>query len=473
MGASVFPMGVTRYNPQKAWNGYTLMPVHGIGAVLIDMNGNVVKTWTDFLGFPNKLLPGGRVMGSLGRRENQYGYQDMADLTQVSWEGKVEWTFSGKEELHDGDRTLWMARQHHDYQREGNPVGYYVSGMEARTDSGSTLILCHEDRFNKRISDKRLLDDCIIEVDWEGRIGWKWCVSEHFNELGFSEAAKNVLFRNPNVHENGGGQSDWMHINSMSKLGPNRWFEAGDERFDPENIIWDARESNIIAIISRRTGKLVWKLGPDYTAAKETRAIGQIIGQHHVHMIPRGLPGEGNLLIFDNGGWAGYGLPSRTSKDGTKTDLRDHSRVLELNPRTLKVVWEFDGAVFGGMMDITARSQFYSPLISSAQRLPNGNTLIDEGCSCRMLEVTPDREVVWEYLAPFRTRMPYIYRAYRYPYSYVPQLVQPDETPVIPPDNHDFRVPGAAAGGIANATSVEGTWGVEGSMDACVTDGQV
>ncbi len=473
MGTSVFPMGVTRYNPKKAWNGYTLMPVNGIGAVLIDMNGNVVKTWSDLQGFPNKLLPGGRVFGSLGRRENQYGYQDMSDLTQVDWDGKVEWTFNRKEELHDGDNIYWMARQHHDFQREGNPVGYYVPGMEPKVDDGNTLILCHEDKYNKRISDKRLLDDCFIEVDWEGNIVWKWSASDHFNEFGFSETEKNVLFRNPNFHENGGGQSDWMHINSMSKLGPNRWFDSGDERFDPENIIWDARECNILAIISKKTGRLVWKIGPDFTQTKELRAIGQIIGQHHVHMIPKGLPGEGNILIFDNGGWAGYGAPSRTSKDGTKTDIRDHSRVIELDPVTLKVVWQFDGSVFGGMMDITAKCQFYSQLISSAQRLPNGNTLIDEGCSSRVLEVTSDKEVVWEYIAPFKTEMPFIYRAYRYPYKYVPQLEQPVETSVMPIDNHEYRVSGAASGYIANITKVEGTWGMDGKMDACVTEEQI
>ena len=70
---------------------------------------------------------------------------------------------------------------------------------------------------------------------------------------------------------------------------------------------------------------------------------GQIIGQHHAHMIPKGLPGEGNILIYDNGGWAGYGVPDRMSKDGTKVDLRDYSRVVEINPVTLEVVWELKG----------------------------------------------------------------------------------------------------------------------------------
>ena len=263
-----------------------------------------------------------------------------------------------------------------------------------------------------------------------------------------------------------------MHINSMSELGPNKWYDAGDERFNPKNIIWDAREANIMAIISKETGKIVWKIGPDFTESKELRAIGQIIGQHHVHMITRGLPGEGNILIFDNGGWAGYGMPSRTSKDGTKSDLRDHSRVLEIDPVTLKVVWQFTGDSFdGGMMQITAKSQFYSQLISSAQRLPNGNTLITEGGSHRIFEVTPEKEVVWEYIAPFNMNGE-IYRAYRYPYEYVPQIEKPVETPVPKLDPLTFRVPGAAEGKMQNAVEVAGTWGYT-KMDECVTDDQV
>ena len=80
---------------------------------------------------------------------------------------------------------------------------------------------------------------------------------------------------------------------------------------------------------------------------------------------------------------------------------------------------------------------------------------------------------MWEYIAPFRVEGAHIYRAYRYPYSYVPQLPTPTETPVIPVDNHEFRVPGAAEGFAANRVSVAGTWGYEGKMDACVTEDQI
>ncbi|MGI6226910.1 MAG: aryl-sulfate sulfotransferase [Peptococcales bacterium] len=467
----VHPTGVTIYDPEKAWNGYTIMPVRNQGCTVIDMNGNVVRVWKDFQGFPNKLLPGGHVLGSLGVRDPKFGYQDQTDLTQLDWEGNVVWTFDKKEYIEDpGQEPRWMARQHHDYQREGNPVGYYVPGMECKVDGGNTLILCHENLYNHKISDKRLLDDCFIEVDWEGNIVWEWKCNEHFHEFGFSDAARNALFRNPNMHENGGGMGDWMHINSMSVLGPNKWYDAGDERFHPDNIIWDGREANFIAIISKQTGKVVWKLGPDYSATKEERRIGQIVGQHHVHMIPKGLPGEGNILIFDNGGWSGYGSPHNGSYDGTKVNIMDRSRVIELDPITKKVVWELKGSdLLGYGQPGIVDYRFYSPLTSSAQRMPNGNTFITEGVGGRFFEVTKEKEVVWEFWSPFTDNpAPLFYRAYRYPYSYIPQLPEPKEVPVPMLNIKTFRVPGAAPCVVENVVDVAGTTGYPQVQQACV-----
>ena len=468
---SVYPMGTTIYDPEKAWNGYTLMQCQGIGAILVDMNGNVVKCWKGVQGFPNKLLPGGYLMGSLGLRDPKFGYQDQTDLVQVDWDGKVVWKFDKKELVDDDGDKRWIARQHHDFQREGNPVGYYVPGMECKTDSGNTLILCHEDVYNKRISEHRLLDDVFIEVDWDGNIVWEWHANKHFAELGFDEIAKNVLARNPNNHENGGGQGDWLHINSMSVLGPNKWYDAGDERFNPENIIWDAREANILAIISKKTGKIVWQIGPDFTKSKELRIMGQIIGQHHCHMIPKGLPGEGNLMVFDNGGWGGYDVPNPGAPTGVKAALRDYSRVLEIDPVAMKIVWQYTPTEAGFLAPMDS-NRFYSPFISGMQRLPNGNTLITEGSDGRVFEVTPDHKIVWEFVSPYKGKfvpMNMTYRAYRVPYEWVPQVAKPVETAIEPLDVSTFRVPGAAAfGDRAKEVSVEGCVPYEGSNALCV-----
>ncbi len=104
----------------------------------------------------------------------------------------------------------------------------------------------------------------------------------------------------------------------MSEFGPNKWYEKGDERFKPENIIFDSREANFLAIIEKATGNIVWKIGPDFQYDEKAKAIGNIIGPHMTHMIPQGLPGAGNILVFDNGGAGGYGTPDVNSKYGLK-----------------------------------------------------------------------------------------------------------------------------------------------------------
>ena len=68
---TIYPTGVTLYNPEKAYNGYTVMPVKGQGAMLIDMNGQEIKLWKGVHGFPNKIFPGGYLLGSRGIAQSQ------------------------------------------------------------------------------------------------------------------------------------------------------------------------------------------------------------------------------------------------------------------------------------------------------------------------------------------------------------------------------------------------------------------
>ncbi|MDO8568769.1 MAG: aryl-sulfate sulfotransferase [Dehalococcoidales bacterium] len=477
MAVTIYPTGTTMYEPLKCWNGYTVFqPVmhepESAGATLLDMNGNVVNQWRGLDGFPNKMLPGGYVMGSTGTRNPRHGFQDMLDLVQVDWDGNIVWRFNGYELIEDPeDKPAWMARQHHDYQREGNPVGYYVPGADPRVDRGNTLILSHKNLKNPKISEKRLLDDTIIEVAWDGKIVWEWVCSDHFDEMGFSEEAKNTLARNPGMRDTGGGMGDWMHINSMSVLGPNKWFDGGDKRFHPDNVIWDSRQTNIIAITDKKTGKIVWQVGPDYRATEALRKLGQIIGQHHAHLVPRGLPGEGNILVFDNGGWAGYGAPNPGAPTGIDNALRDYSRVLEFDPVTLEVVWQYTPREAGFVIPLNAY-MFYSGFISSAQRLPNGNTLITEGAGGRIFEVTKEYEIVWEYVSPYKggqRNMNMVYRAYRLPYDWVPQLARPEERAIPPLDTRKFRVPGSPRRKAGKVTTLRSGWGKAYGSQFCVT----
>ena len=89
-------------------------------------------------------------------------------------------------------------------------------------------------------------------------------------------------------------------------------------------------------------------------------------------------------MIFDNGGSSGYGAPSPIRPRGSGVYARATSRIPEINPVTLELVWSY------------AAPSFFSTNISSAQRLENGNTLITEGAPGRVFEVTSEGRIVWE-----------------------------------------------------------------------------
>lgn len=113
--------------------------------------------------------------------------------------------------------------------------------------------------------------------------------------------------------------------------------------------------------------------------------------QHDTQMLE-----NGNILLFGN---------------GLQAPKFPGSMVVEFNPETQENDWEYKANRY---------LEFYSPHISGCQRLPSGNTLICEGVYGRLFEVTPEGEIVWEYICPYESERPeygqmnWVYRAQRY-----------------------------------------------------------
>ena len=143
-------------------------------------------------------------------------------------------------------------------------------------------------------------------------------------------------------------RSEWTHANSLFVM-------------DNEDILVNFMLTNTICIIDKETGKIKWSWD------------GEVNHAHSISELE-----NGNILLFDNGLHAvGYSF----------------SRVIEIDPDIKKIVWEYkeDSYLF-----------FYSSMLGSAQRLDNGNTIICDSTSGRIFEVTIEKEVVWEYLSPYR-----------------------------------------------------------------------
>lgn len=206
--------------------------------------------------------------------------------------------------------------------------------------------------------------DCFQEITPDGKVVWEWLVYEHIDfDLDFlcPLCSRQI----------------WPLINSLSVLSDG-------------NILTSFRNVDTIAIIDRSTGDLKWRWGR-----------GELGHQHNPIMV-----GNGNVLVFDNG----------LHRRDYKVDI-NYSRVLEVNPNTDKIVWEYKD---------DNSTKLFSCVCAGVQRLPNGNTQICEATKGRIFEVTPGKEIVWEFTNPFYgfyhrgyigwTNM--MYRAHRYGLDY-------------------------------------------------------
>lgn len=369
---------VSIYKPDKVWDSYAL-PSSALGGYtpVIDLNGDVITRY-DCGGNPAKLLPDSTILCYASK----IGGFVQKTMRQLSPDGQILWEFN------DWDEN--SSKQHHDFQFSGgNPVGYYVPGMDmiGPAAGGNMLVLSYltYKHSEQDIRKGKLIDSVLYEIDSDGNVLWEWIAKDHIDEMGFSESALKDL-------EHEFLLSDWLHINTASYIGPNKWYsDFGDERFNPDNIMIGSPHARWVIIIDKITGNVVWRLGPDYSPGNPGAEFAGLNFSHAAHIIPEGLPGAGNLLVFDNGKSSGY---------GDQREQGRYSRTLEINPIDFSVVWQFD-------------HPRQSPLMGNVQRLPNGNTFITEGVSGVMLEVTPEKEIVW------KARGWPLYRAYRVPKDWV------------------------------------------------------
>jgi hypothetical protein len=143
-------------------------------------------------------------------------------------------------------------------------------------------------------------------------------------------------------------------------------------------------------------GDILYRWGNPRVYHQGTRVDQRLFGQHNIHWIPKGLPGEGHLLVFNN---------------GSSRQPEEFSSVDEFEPPVDKAgnYVRRERAPFGpetALWTYSNKSDFFSWYISGTQRLPNGNTLIDAGAQGIVFEVTPEKEAVWKCVNPFKNPPP-------------------------------------------------------------------
>jgi hypothetical protein len=475
------PTELIVYDQAQAYNGYnvftSLTQSPPYQTYMIDMEGNIVHVWeydSSTVPFYGYLLESGNLLNEV----NPPG-ADEADVNgllsgggaagrvqETDWDNNVVWSVD-----------YWSStyRQHHDFQRIWNTrINAYTNifiAWETRTreegeaKGGDPQWGNYEDGWSPCT---------IVEMDMDGNVIWIWRFFDHLVS-DFDPATAN--FGDPTAPENWGKldanvrnnlgvpglRPDFNHCNSL------------DYNAELDQICINSREHGEFFVVDHSLtteeaataqGDFVYRWGDPANYGQGTAPTfndpgnEQLFGAHDIQWIRPGLQGAGNFLVFENAIFRPQFV--------TKSLIFEINAFLDAEGNdTGDYVWQQDvgyHGIFGnppsffnlvsGVSDqvvwayVPNNSDMWSPYISGAQRLPNGNTLMCAGEEANFVEVTPAGQIVWNYVSPRYgggvTQVMEggmnnsVFRVYRYGPDF-PGLIGQDLTPQGPITNSTFE----------------------------------
>ncbi|MBN2566165.1 MAG: aryl-sulfate sulfotransferase [Candidatus Eisenbacteria bacterium] len=185
-----------------------------------------------------------------------------------------------------------------------------------------------------------VIDDNVVLLDSEGR---ELAFISLLRAFERSEFGASWIEDHPFPQE-----EDIFHTNSIQAL----------DRSGRLQLLLSIRSIDTVAVLDVASGEIVWAMAGRWHKQHEAQFVGK------------------NLLLFDNLGLAHEG------------DGPNQSRVIEIDMESGELVWSF------------SEPGFFTQRAGAQQRLPNDNTLITESEAGRVIEVTPDGRIVWEYVNP-------------------------------------------------------------------------
>jgi Arylsulfotransferase (ASST) len=417
-------------NEPAACKGYTLIAsTTSMNTYLVDMEGRVVQTWKSdclpgqsaYLVENGNLLRTGQVL-----KPAFFGGGAGGRVQEFTWDGKLLWDYTCS-----SDTQL----QHHDGVKL--PNGNVLINVWEKKSAKDAVAA---GRRPETVGDTGLLSAALFEVQptglTTGKVVWEWHAWDHvvqefdakrpnhgdvgahaeLIDLNFGSNTLAAIIARPEELEKlraigyvgaagkkgARPQSDWLHVNAIA-------YNAALDQ-----IIVTVHEFSEFWIIDHGTttaeaaghaggkhgkgGDLLYRWGNPsaYRAGKVKDQ--RLFGPHNAHWIAKGLPGEGHVLIFNNGMRRTGGAYSTVDEIVLPVDARGNYEYDRGKPNGPdKAVWSYAAA---------KKTDFYAPFISGAERLANGNTLICSGTNGTVFEVTPKDEVVWKYVNPTKGGFP-------------------------------------------------------------------
>ena len=399
---------------EYSYEGYTLFaPEYSTNTYLIKNDGEIVKKWAsnNIQALGVYLLENGNLIRTclpwLNTVFTEGGVTGRVEI--FNWNGTRIWKFDYSNSQHC---------IHHDI--EVLPNGNILM-IAWEYKSFSEAVEAGKNPFD--LTENELWPDTIIEVKPTGKSGgnivWEWRMWDHLIQ-DYDSTKNNYgnVSEHPELIDINFGnakKADMAHINSV------------DYNEELDQILLSVRNYDEIWVIDHSTtteeaaghtggrygrgGDLLYRWGNPATYKAGDKEDQKFFEQHDARWIDENCPGGGNILVFNNG----IGRP-----DGLYSSIVEIVPPLDKNGN-----YTFTpGRAFGPeepiwVYEAENPTDFFADHLSSAQRLPNGNTLICDGPAGYFFEVTPNKEIVWQYLNKFLDPLHRdVFMVHRYPPDY-------------------------------------------------------
>ncbi|MFK7741657.1 MAG: aryl-sulfate sulfotransferase [Planctomycetota bacterium] len=355
---------------------------------LYDRQDNLLHTWTGRPGgLAYHMLPDGDILRTYRPQAAPTGYPagSQGGVERLAFDGTVVWDY----ELFAGSQRL-----HHDIEPMPNG-NLLVIAWDEMPQSQAIAI----GRSPQQALGTFFRPDSVLEIEptagGGANVVWEWHVRDHViqdldsNAANFGTVSSNPQLIDINYPLDDTLGEDWNHFNSVKYDPVHDWIIVSAHRQDE---IWVIDHSTTTAEAAGHTGgargkggDLLYRWGNTHAYQMGTPADQQLFGQHGPYFIPDGLPGAGNILLFNNtppGGSYVFELVPPLDANG--------NFVLGANGTfgPAQPVWSYTAP------------EIASSNVSNARRLPNGNTLICAGAAGKIVEVDPAGTQVYLHTHP-------------------------------------------------------------------------
>lgn len=381
------------HSSDSAYSGYTLFaPSRSEITYLIDNCGNLQYTWHSPY----------RAAGSSELQENgllirSCKYPNGSPINGGGAGGKIMAIQPDLLVAWELDIANDTNRQHHDFTIL--PNGNIITIVwELRSEQQAI----HYGRDSSLVSASGLWPDYLIEYNpISDSIVWEWHAWDHvIQDYDSTMPNFGVIAEHPellNLNFSGNGDNpDWLHLNSL------------DYNDQLDQLLFSSPNWNEIFIIDHSTttleaaghsggnsgigGDILWRWGNPitYGAGDSTNQV--FYFQHDAHWITQGYPDEQKIIVFNNG-------KGKQPYEFSSVDI--------INPM-IHPTGLYGMSVDGSFLPASVHysytapnpTDFFGRIISSAEQLPNGNLLIDEGTKGHFFEVDSLGNIVWDYVNP-------------------------------------------------------------------------